>query len=266
MDSHFINVAQAVWSGIGHVAKYIDAVYLNPLFQAWRACADALPGQCAVCFSWSRGRICAPCLSRFAAPTCRCERCALRVPDGVTVCGACIKSPPPFDSAFASVDYAHPWDQLIARFKFNAALDLSSALADLLVQTHRASRLALPDCVLPIPLSAQRLRERGYNQAWELARRVGQRLHAPAEARLLLRVKDTPHQLAFPPAKRAANVRGAFAVEPTRLPEVRGKRIAVIDDVMTTAATANEVAAVLRQAGAAEVHFWVIARTPRPGE
>jgi ComF family protein len=266
LDGHFIDVARAFGRRIGHVGKYIDAVSLNPLHQAWRACVDSLPGQCAVCFSWSRGRICPPCLSRFAAPTSRCQRCALRVPDGVRVCGACIKAPPPFDSALASVDYAHPWDQLIARFKFNAALDLSNALADLMLHTHRTSHLALPDCVLPVPLSTQRLRERGYNQAWELARRVGQRLQVPVEARLLLRVKDTPHQLAFPPAKRAANVRGAFAVEPTRLLELCGKRVAVIDDVMTTAATANEVAAVLRQAGAAEVHFWVIARTPRPGE
>jgi ComF family protein len=241
-------------------------VSLNPLLQAWRACVDALPGQCAVCFSWSRGRICPPCLSRFASKTWRCQRCALRVSESVTVCGACIKSPPPFDSALASVDYGHPWDQLIARFKFNAALDLSSAFADLMVQTHSASHQALPDLLLPVPLSAQRLRERGYNQAWELARRAGRLLKVPTDSRLLLRVKDTPHQLAFPPARRAANVRGAFAVEPTRLHELRGKRVSVVDDVMTTAATANEVAAVLRQAGVAEVHFWVIARTPRPGE
>ena len=199
-------------------------------------------------------------------PTWRCQRCALRVPESVTVCGACIKSPPPFDSVVASVDYSHPWDQLIARFKFNSALDLSRAFADLLVQSHQASGKVLPDCLLPVPLSAQRLRERGYNQAWELARRAGRQLQVKADARLLLRVRDTPHQLAFPPAKRAANVRGAFAVEPTRLHEVRDKRVAVVDDVMTTGATASEIAAVLRQAGAAEVHFWVIARTPRPGE
>ncbi len=186
------------------------------------------------------------------------------------MCGACIKSPPLFDSALASVDYGHPWDQLIARFKFNSALDLSGSLAELMLQTHNASAQGSgkvsPDFLLPVPLSAQRLRERGYNQAWELARRAARRLQVRADARLLLRVKDTPHQLAFPPARRAANVRGAFAVEPTRLIELRGKRVTVIDDVMTTAATANEIASVLRQAGAAEVHFWVIARTPRPGE
>jgi len=266
LDGHFIDVAQAVESGLSHAGKYIETVFLTPLAEVWRACADVLPGQCAVCFSWSRGRICPPCLSRFATPAPRCERCALRVPEGVAICGACIKTPPPFDSALASVDYGHPWDQLIARFKFNSALDLSSAFAELMVQACRASRQPPLDFVLPVPLSAQRLRERGYNQAWELSRRVGRLLQVRADARLLLRVRDTPHQLAFPPARRAANVRGAFAVEPTRLPELRGKRVSVVDDVMTTAATANEIAAVLRQAGVAEVHFWVLARTPRPGE
>ena len=166
----------------------------------------------------------------------------------------------------ASVDYAHPWDQLIARFKFNAGLDLSAALTQLMLETFRAQQQVLPELILPVPLSVQRLRERGYNQAWELARRAARQLQVQADARLLLRVKDTPHQLAFPPARRAANVRGAFAVEPTRSSELRGKRVTVIDDVMTTAATANEIAGVLRQAGAAEVRFWVIARTPRPGE
>ena len=252
------------------MGKYIEAVFSrllsNPLPRVWRNCTEAIPGQCAVCFSWCRGRICGLCLARFASPTWRCRRCALRVPEGVAVCGECIQSPPQFDSALASVDYGHPWDQLIARFKFNAGLDLAAALTQLMWETHKTQRQAPPELILPVPLSAQRMRERGYNQAWELVRRAARHLQVQADARLLLRVKDTPHQLAFPPARRAANVRGAFAVEPTRLAELRGKRITVIDDVMTTAATANEIASVLRQAGAAEVHFWVIARTPRPGE
>ena len=118
--------------------------------------------------------------------------------------------------------------------------------------------------LLPVPLSGKRLRERGYNQAWELARRLGRALHCPADARLLLRVKDSPHQLALPPAQRAANVRGAFAVEPRRISELRGREVALIDDVMTTGATAAEIVRVLLQAGAARVQVWVLARTPRP--
>lgn len=209
--------------------------------------------------------MCRACSHRFAAPVQRCERCALRVPEGVSVCGACLRRPPNFDGVLASVDYDHPWDRLIARFKFNAALDLSSALARLLVDTHLASAQPQPSLLLPVPLSRQRLHERGYNQAWELTRRAARTLRCPADAHLLLRVKDTPHQLAFPPAQRAANVRGAFAVEPTRLHELRGRSVIVVDDVMTTASTAAEVSAVLRQAGALQVRFWVVARTPRPG-
>ena len=232
-----------------------------------------LPSQCAVCHGWGKARVCDACTLRFAARVPRCERCALRVQAPVTLCGQCLRSPPSFDSALAGVDYDHPWDRLIARFKFNAALDLAASLADLLVRAHldsgRAhsdSGRAQPALLLPVPLSDQRLRERGYNQAWEVARRVARTLRCPADPHLLLRVKDTPHQLSLPRARRAANVRGAFAVEPRRAHELRGRSVTLVDDVMTTAATAAEISTVLKQAGAAEVHLWVVARTPSPGD
>jgi ComF family protein len=116
--------------------------------------------------------------------------------------------------------------------------------------------------VLPVPLSAERLRERGYNQAWELARRVARSLACEADATLLLRVRDTPHQLALPRERRAANVRGAFLVEPRRVRDLRGCDVAVVDDVMTTGATGAEIARTLKQAGAHSVRLWVVARTP----
>ena len=229
--------------------------------RAWR-----LPSQCAVCHGWGAARLCDACLQRFAATAPRCLRCALRVPSAVGVCGQCVRSPPSFDSALASVDYDHPWDRLIARFKFNAALDLAASLAGLLVRTHLASDRAHPALLLPVPLSPKRLRERGYNQAWELTRRAARTLRCTADAGLLLRVKDTPHQLSLPRARRAANVRGAFAVEPRRAHELRGRSVTLVDDVMTTAATAEEISAVLKQAGAAEVHLWMVARTPPPAD
>jgi ComF family protein len=188
------------------------------------------------------------------------------VPAGVAVCGACLKDPPPCDSVLAAMDYGHPWDHLIARFKFNAALDLAPALASSLEQAWRDSGHPSPELLLPVPLANARLRERGYNQSWEIARRIASRLRCAADAHLLLRIKDTPHQLAFPIDRRAANVQGAFAVEPTRLAELRGRNVTVLDDVMTTGATAAEIARVLRQAGASQVHLWVVARTPAPGD
>jgi ComF family protein len=223
-----------------------------------------LPSLCAVCRSWGHAPVCQACSDRFAAAIPRCQRCALEVPQGVVMCGACLVDPPAFDAALAGVDYAYPWDGLVAQFKFNAALDLTQSLAERLRAAQAASSNAPPDLLLPVPLSEQRLRERGFNQAWELTQVLARDLHVPADAHLLLRVKDTPHQLALPPQKRAANVRGAFALEPLRRGAVTGKRIAVIDDVMTTGATLAEIARVLKQAGAAHVDAWVVARTPRP--
>lgn len=186
---------------------------------------------------------------------------------GVAVCGTCLAAPPPFDAAFARVDYAYPWDRLIPAFKFHAALDLAPVFAEAIVEACAARDSgAAPPLVVPVPLSDARLRERGYNQAWELARRAAPRLGGAADPDLLLRIRDTPHQLALPPEQRAGNVRGAFAVEPRRLGEVRERTIAVVDDVMTTGSTLAEIARVLKAAGATRVEVWVFARTPRPGD
>ena len=238
------------------------------------AVADALghaiasrgPSLCAVCHGWGRGRVCADCLDRFAAPVPRCRRCALPLAAPVAVCGTCLTTAPPFDAALAAVDYRPPWDRLVTAFKFHGALDLAAVFADAIVGAQRRCAAARPALVLPVPLAAARGRDRGYNQAWELARRVARRLDLVAEPGLLLRLRETAHQLALPLVERAGNVRGAFAVEPRRRAELRGRHVAVVDDVMTTASTAAEIAGVLKQAGAATVEIWVLARTPRPGD
>ncbi len=192
------------------------------------------------------------------------------MPPGVVTCGACLVDPPAFERTVAAVEYGHPWDGLITRFKFHAALDMAPILAQLLLQAVRASEAAapapMPTLLLPVPLSTERLRERGCNQAWELVKHLGPHFPCRTDAHLLLRVRDTPHQLARPLDERAANVRSAFAVEPRRTNELRGQTVTLVDDVMTTGATAAEIARVLLQAGAARVHIWVVARTPKPGE
>ena len=231
-----------------------------------RAIALHGPSLCAVCHGWGRGRVCADCLDRFAAPVPRCRRCALPLAAPVEVCGTCLTNAPPFDAALAAVDYRPPWDRLVTAFKFHGALDLAAVFTDAIVGAERRRAAPRPALLLPVPLGAARWRERGYNQAWELARRVARRLDLVAEPELLLRVRETAHQLALPLAERAGNVRGAFAVEPRRRAELRGRHVAVVDDVMTTASTAAEIAGVLRQAGAATIEIWVLARTPRPGD
>ncbi len=174
------------------------------------------------------------------------------------VCGECLREPPPFERTIAALDYAAPWSALIARFKFHGAVELAPLFAGLLreaVRDHPA-----PELLLPAPLSETRLRERGFNQSWEIARRLGPR----ADARLLLRIRDTPHQVDLPLERRAPNVRAAFAVEPLRRGEIAGRSVVLVDDVMTTGATAAEMARTLLQAGASRVQLWVLARTPRP--
>lgn len=219
-----------------------------------------------MCSGWGAGRVCCACTERFSEPVFRCQRCAATVPAEIEVCGGCLLATPPFRSARAAVDYDYPWDRLINGFKFNGQLDLAEPLSRLLVDRQGAQAQLAPDLMLPVPLSHGRLRERGYNQSWELAHRCAARLNCQADASLLLRIKDTSQQSDLPRGKRAANVLGAFAVEPSRRGELRGRSITLIDDVMTTQATASEATRTLLAAGASEVHLWVVARTPAPGQ
>jgi ComF family protein len=244
-------------------SQYIETMRPAALFDALAAPLRRLPSQCAVCRGWARQRLCETCALRYAAPRPRCQRCAIAVPEGVIVCGASLAHAPLFDGTIAAVDYEYPWDDLVRRFKFDASLDLAGVLAQCLLDAVRRSEAPRPDWLLPVPLATERLRERGNNQAWELARRVASGLPCATDARLLLRMKDTPHQLTLPPGRRAANVRGAFALEPRRRHELQGRSVAVLDDVMTTGATLSEITVTLLQAGARSVQVWVLARTPR---
>lgn len=159
----------------------------------------------------------------------------------------------------AAVTYAWPWVDLIARFKFQQQAGWSHALATLMVCTPLAEDLLdKADLVLPIPLSPQRLAFRGYNQSWELAKQLSP---LKAEVRWLLRTRDTPSQRQLPRHERLANLVGAFAVEPLRAAQLRGKRVLLVDDVMTSGASLHSAALVLRQAGAAHISAMVLART-----
>jgi ComF family protein len=160
-------------------------------------------------------------------------------------------------------DYAFPWRGLIGEFKFQGDVALAHLFVQRLACVLRQTPGALEvDRVLPVPLSAQRLQERGFNQSWELARRLAQALGLPCSANLLLRPVDTAHQLALSQQERAHNLRGAFMVAPQRRQAVAGQHLALVDDVMTTGATFREAARALLEAGAASVDVWAVARTP----
>jgi ComF family protein len=198
-------------------------------------------------------------VARFASPVPRCARCGLRLGTALPLCGDCLREPPPFEHTFCVADYTFPWDGLIADFKFHGRAELAPALAALLGRATAAA--PAPDLVLPVPLAPRRLAERGYNQAWELARRVARARRVAARSDTLTRPLETLHQADLPRAQRLANLRAAFVVERRQRAAVHGRRIALVDDVLTTGATAREATRVLLQAGAAAVDVWVLART-----
>ncbi|OGA41558.1 MAG: hypothetical protein A3G28_01485 [Betaproteobacteria bacterium RIFCSPLOWO2_12_FULL_68_19] len=219
-----------------------------------RLAALLFGGSCFLCRGAATGVLCPACeadLPRLAPPL--CPRCALASPRGET-CGRCLAEAPHFDATVAALEYAFPADALVHALKFRGELALAPLLAALLRERIPAQERI--DCVIPVPLSRQRLKERGYNQAVEIARHIGR-------GRLLVsaceRSRDTAPQLDLPLEQRRRNVRGAFSCSTS----LEGLVIAVVDDVMTTGATLDEMARTLKGAGAARVVNWVLARTLR---
>lgn len=231
--------------------------------------------QCAVCRSWPARQVCTPCMARFAVVQPRCSGCALLLPADLSggsqipprLCGACIKQPPSPDQTLAAVSYAYPWSSLIAGYKFGSQTGWSGFFAALMVKTPSVAEalknLEATDWVIPMPLSALRLQTRGFNQAWELACAVAQQTQTQArpDARLLLRVKDTRPQSQLTREARLVNVKGAFLVDPLRVAELQGRRVVLIDDVMTSGASIFTAAQALRDAGAGHITAVVLART-----
>lgn len=228
-----------------------------------RTLAAAIPSRCHVCGRWPAEPVCEPCRERFGQPKQRCGRCALPVPAGVAACGNCLREPPPLDACHAAVSYAFPWSGLVSHYKFAQEPGWAATFARMLRATPGVADALSQACVvLPLPLAPARLAQRGFNQAAALARQL-----APGklDTGLLLRVRETPPQVSLGRKERQANVRGAFAVEPLRAAQLRGRRVVLVDDVMTSGASLFAAAEAVRGCGAAHVAAIVLARTDEPG-
>jgi ComF family protein len=228
----------------------------------------ALPNLCALCGNMSQTTLCAGCDEAYSNETrLRCVVCAVplsRSRRGSRVdyrCADCVATPPPFDATLALADYRAPLDALAVGLKFRARLMLAQEfarrLARLAEDTFDAS--SHPDLVVPVPLAAKRLVERGYNQAWQIAKPLAKALHVQSNATLLRRVIETAPQSRLDLDARRLNVGRAFEVTAP----VEGMHIAVVDDVMTTGATLEAIAQVLKAAGARRVTNFVALRTPK---
>lgn len=193
----------------------------------------------------------------------QCQTCNL--PSNHSICGACLKNMPNFDCTVSIFRYNYPLSYLIQRYKYQEALHISQFFALALLQkiNHTDKRIAENtrqhriDLIIPMPMHANRIKERGFNQALEIARILSKRLNIPLNYRACTRTKYTPPQASLPLKKRKQNVAGVFACTPT----LQGLNVAVIDDVMTTGASLNELARTLKNAGACYVECWVVART-----
>ena len=224
----------------------------------------ALPQRCELCVARTGDALlcaaCAASLPRIAAP---CPVCALPSV-GSAVCGGCLTRRPPFAATLAPFAYAFPTDRLLQRIKYGGRIALAewagAALAAAVgVSLAGRTERERPERIVALPLAAERQRERGFNQAREISVHVARGTGLPLAAPLV-RISAGPPQATLPWAERRRNVRGAFAVQSN----VRGARIALVDDVMTTGATLAEAARTLINAGAERVECWVVARTLPP--
>ena len=196
----------------------------------------------------------------------QCQTCALPMPAVGLTCSECLLEPPAFEQVVVPWLYGFPVDSLITRFKHNAKWPFGHLLADVLSQylQHRFDEdLPRPDALLPVPLAAKRLRQRGFNQAAMLARWLSKQLDLPCEENVVHRIQDTSAQQDLDAKARKRNLRNAFAL--TSDANVKGRHLALVDDVLTTGVTAQALARLLMNAGAARVDVYCLARTPKPG-
>lgn len=220
------------------------------------ALAPAPAQDCALCGGPAGRRfVCEPCAMSLPRPGTSCARCAVPLP-APGPCPACRRSPPCFAAAHAVFEYGFPVDRLVAAFKHRGDLAVGDWLGGELAQA--AGAWPRPQLLVPAPLAAGRLRARGFNQALELAKAVSARLGVPLARALVAKVRETPPQQALGRAQRRANLRGAFRCAHA----LDAPHVAVVDDVITTGATADAIAAALKAAGARQVSVWAVARTP----
>ena len=189
-----------------------------------------------------------------------CPQCGLNS-DG-NVCGSCLNSTPDFDVTKAVFLYAYPIDAMMQRYKYGKSLHLGGTFGAFLAEKVKIEkRFNNIDLIIPMPMHPQRLKERGFNQALEIAKVLCKNQKEKLDCKSVIRQTLTPPQASLPLKARVKNIKGAFKVNADKLDKIQGKRIAIVDDVMTTGASLNELAKTLKKAGTAHVECWVIART-----
>ncbi len=228
---------------------------------------SVMPSSCAICGMTDADAICSICRTQFFSQSRhRCLQCAMPLPGmpaaTATKCGECLKQPPAFEATIVASDYAPPIDRLVLALKFGNQLALAPMFARILRDALLSERqLPLPMLLTAVPLGRQRLAERGFNQALEIAKPLSRALGIALDPHLVARLRDTQAQALLHPDERHKNIRHAFVVPQDAAARVQGRHIGVVDDVITTGETLNELAATLKRFGATRVTNFVFART-----
>ena len=226
-----------------------------------------LPSSCSLCGSQNISvlDICEACCADLPWIEHACSICGHETDVSTgPICGQCLTRPPLYDHCFMPLRYQIPVNHFIISLKFRQKLHIARLLGQLFlhhlqIQQKSGLHLTMPNALLPVPLHPRRIRQRGYNQALEISRHLGRQLNLPILTNTLFRSRHTPPQSNLPAEERRANIRGAFQCMPKNMPGKLPRHIAVIDDVVTTGQTVNEITRVLRKAGVQEVSVWAIA-------
>lgn len=214
--------------------------------------------------------LCPACWRQLPCNEVACVRCGLPLqgtpesPIYGLICGQCLRRPPRYTRSYCAFEYRYPVAPLIRNLKYGQALASARVLGELLawrlIQQRQITSESWPACIIPVPLHTRRYRERGYNQVVELGRHLQRRLNIPLRTDLVTRIRHTPEQAGLSRRERRKNLRRAFSTTTTDLPA----HVAVLDDVITTGTTVNELAHTLAKAGVARIEVWGLARAPAP--
>jgi ComF family protein len=189
-----------------------------------------------------------------------CQLCGLPLPQGEFLqCGHCIKHPPAYDQVFSPFYFQEPLRSLLHEFKYQKGLYLRTFLAELMLIAYPGKSYR-PNCLIPVPMHPKRLRQRGFNQAAELAKGLSKRIQTPIDFTLCHKLKNTNSQAGLEAKERRNNLKDTFTVKPNSY-----QHVTLVDDLLTTGSTANELALTLKRQGVSRVDVWCLARTPVQG-
>jgi len=231
-------------------------------FSQWLKETPLIKHTCPLCAEASKSLICSSCKTMLPNIETQCIQCGLPLDKIDTLnntlrCGQCLQTPPAFDACISPYHYALPINQFVTQLKFHQKLHYAKILADLLIDRIDSATEKLPECIIPVPLHPARLRQRGFNQALEIARPIAKKYSLKLDSQCCKRIVSTPPQMQQNKQARQKNIRNAFRV----LDNFNYQDIAIVDDVMTTGQTLNELARVLRMHGAKHIQVWAVARS-----